>query len=689
VPSAQFGNNASAVTSGTSGTTSPAAGTVETWTMASASGFPAVSSAGTPPGQCTIADPLQPAEYILVTNISSLTFTVTRGAWGTAPVAHAAGATFENVASAGDLAQLKTTDWVNAVTQYGADPTGGADATSAIQLALLSFGTAGGTWYGAGGIVYLPAGKYLISNTLIIPTGVTLRGAGPFTTIIVMSTASGVAADMIQTMTYNSAAQAAVLAVTAPSYGLTAGQLANAFFGGARDLCLHGNAWYTTTLGYNHGINVTTNPLNTAAGSDPQFDTTHTWRDLIITACTGDGFYHAGRSAASLINIAAIANNGNGFSPSYDTSMTGCWAGFNDCAGFYFNHGSQNGAGNKSYNNGNGAVWVSGQAYAPGNVVFYGSALYWCILAVTSATVPSSDATHWTQVTSSNTPTGPTSPQAWGNGWYWDSNCSDHNWAGCDSQEDTNNSYYVHGCNTVTFAGGSAQPNYPNTSNPSPYISSVVLDGCTGCNAALGVGTMTATLAYGLRIINGASKNNIIISSDGTESGTHGMTPDSTAIAGSTNNLTYNGQFIFNSVAYLSSTFTSANSASAQSVTGMALALPAGVYRLQGYLPYQGASAAGTAAFGFTFSGTAGTPTVVTWQWNVSTAAVAPLTSATFTTASAASPTLTTSAGAYMEVYGMLAVTAAGTVQLQVTNGTAADFVEVLAGAFLEFFRVA
>ena len=55
-------------------------------------------------------------------------------------------------------------------TDYGADPTGMTDSTSAIQLALNSAKTLGG------GTVFLPIGKYIVSSTIHIPNYVSLVG---------------------------------------------------------------------------------------------------------------------------------------------------------------------------------------------------------------------------------------------------------------------------------------------------------------------------------------------------------------------------------------------------------------------------------------------------------------------------------------------------------------------------------
>jgi hypothetical protein len=56
-------------------------------------------------------------------------------------------------------------------TSYGATGNGTTDDTAAIQNALAAAGANGG------GLVYLPAGKYHLTNTLNVPSGVELRGA--------------------------------------------------------------------------------------------------------------------------------------------------------------------------------------------------------------------------------------------------------------------------------------------------------------------------------------------------------------------------------------------------------------------------------------------------------------------------------------------------------------------------------
>jgi parallel beta-helix repeat protein len=97
-----FANDPSGiVTSG--GTDVPAAGTQETWALAACASFPAASSTASPPTQFHIADFAAPAELITVSNTSGATWTVTRGAEGTVPVAHVPPFTVVQVTTAGFL----------------------------------------------------------------------------------------------------------------------------------------------------------------------------------------------------------------------------------------------------------------------------------------------------------------------------------------------------------------------------------------------------------------------------------------------------------------------------------------------------------------------------------------------------------------------------------------------------------
>jgi hypothetical protein len=153
------------------GTTAPASGTVETWTVGSSASFPAASSAALPATWFHIADVALPTENIQVTNVSGTTWTVTRGAEGSTPVAHSAGFTVKQVVTAGGYAQLRVTDWLNVATQYGVDLTGATDSTAGMNAA---FGAAPS----GGGYFYVPRGTPQVSGALNVPAGAVIQGGG-------------------------------------------------------------------------------------------------------------------------------------------------------------------------------------------------------------------------------------------------------------------------------------------------------------------------------------------------------------------------------------------------------------------------------------------------------------------------------------------------------------------------------
>jgi parallel beta-helix repeat protein len=134
-----FANNPSTTVS-SGGTTAPSPGTTETWTVASSSSFPA---AATGTSQFHVGDPVLPTEVIAVTNVSGTTWTVTRGAEGTTPVARAAGFTVQQVVTAGPLGTF---------TQAGRGDIGGTGAAPTVTathlaspLPIAQGGTAAGT----------------------------------------------------------------------------------------------------------------------------------------------------------------------------------------------------------------------------------------------------------------------------------------------------------------------------------------------------------------------------------------------------------------------------------------------------------------------------------------------------------------------------------------------------------------
>lgn len=495
----RFYNNASATV--TSGGTTAITGS-ESWTVTSVSGFPTSLLSG---DWFHVADPVLAGEKIKVTAISGsgpYTWTVTRADEGST-VAHSANFVIQQVVTADDFYSLGQV--VN-VQAYGAKGDSATDDTTAIQNALLSFGTLSGWSQGEGGVVFMPPGIYKTSKPLIIPSGVTLRGTGWGSQITLIT---GSNCDVIQTATYNSSSQATILGVSAAS-------ITNAFWAGVRDMAIHGDSFGTTTAGYNHGINVTTNPLTSAAGSDPDFDPLFTVENVRIEACTGDAYYHAGRSGAFLKRVWAAYCNGVGFTLSFDTNLFDCLSEGNS-AGGYFNHSSTVGSGCKFYNNIDN-TWVSGHAYSAGNIAVSAGVMYFCILAVTSSTAPASDATHWTALSA-------TAPQADGWDWYWDTGAGGHNWSAIESQEPSKGSFYFKGPNAgaiqvsaqsevVNFNNGQAAY---NSANPNHYAA-VTLDGVSNVQVNLTSSTQSGGSGIICTTLNSPGRNVLDITSDGTES---------------------------------------------------------------------------------------------------------------------------------------------------------------------------
>lgn len=164
-----FANYAQTTTTSTSGTTAPASGTTETWTVTSSTGFPGATTGG---NTFHIADPALPGEVIQVTNVSGTTWTVIRGAESTTPVAHATGATFKQVVTAGFLNGLAAYILPSGDTTGATDP---ANVNVAINtLAAHNGGTVflgPGQWYGNSAVTYQP------TDTTFGPK-VFIRGAG-------------------------------------------------------------------------------------------------------------------------------------------------------------------------------------------------------------------------------------------------------------------------------------------------------------------------------------------------------------------------------------------------------------------------------------------------------------------------------------------------------------------------------
>lgn len=135
--------NLALTTVSSGGTTAPAPGTTESWTVASSSTFPAAVS-GVSQFHIQEDDPTKQSEIILVTNVSGTTWSVTRGVEGTTPVAHTAGFT---------VIQTVTNSWLSTVR------------TTAVALTAADIGA--GTF---------PAGNYTFQGNVTSSTDGTVLG---------------------------------------------------------------------------------------------------------------------------------------------------------------------------------------------------------------------------------------------------------------------------------------------------------------------------------------------------------------------------------------------------------------------------------------------------------------------------------------------------------------------------------
>lgn len=188
-----FANLASTtVTSG--GTDAPVSGTTQTWVVASSALFPAAST-GVSQFRIVEDDLVKQSEIILVTNVSGTTWSVTRGAEGTTPIAHLTGFTVRPI-----LTKAVLDGWVDNTTDetiagaktfstgpqvFSSNPTVQlADGTSAVQIAMAS---SGGSFH-----TNAVAGDMVVRGTAAGNTQGVLLAAGPTSTGYVRVASAGV-----------------------------------------------------------------------------------------------------------------------------------------------------------------------------------------------------------------------------------------------------------------------------------------------------------------------------------------------------------------------------------------------------------------------------------------------------------------------------------------------------------------
>jgi hypothetical protein len=327
VPFEQFGNVAyGTVTSIGGGSPTPSAGTVQTWTVTATSpdAFSAANNTLTPPTQFHVSDPATGAstESVLVTNAtfvsgSTWTWTVTRGAEGTAPVNHGATFTVYQVASAGSLGNLVQAFSVRSV-QYGAKGDGSTDDTAAIQAAVTACAGAG--------VVYFPPGTYKLSSALTVGTGVTLCGAGQTATTLHQSSTTANAITIGGTTVAN--VQIRDLTITGPSSGSGVGISASANAGANPVVQLVIRNVTVSNMG-SHGISLLVPIVSTFDNVVSNFNGGRGWyvtgvpstgipgTSLSFTACYAntnalDGWYLQTLTYCSL-NGCASDTNGTGY----------------------------------------------------------------------------------------------------------------------------------------------------------------------------------------------------------------------------------------------------------------------------------------------------------------------------------------------------------------------------------------
>ena len=178
-----YSNDAQTVVS-SGGTSAAAGGSSETWIVATPGVFPVSSSTAPRPTAFHVADPAFPAEVIAVTDTSGASWTVTRGAEGSTPVAHSPGFIVKQVVTGGVLATLRDAPAVfNVKTEFLAAGDGVTVDSAPFNNAVTALNAAGG------GTLLVPAGTYVMSN-VEFGSNITVRGAGIGATVFLMDPAA-------------------------------------------------------------------------------------------------------------------------------------------------------------------------------------------------------------------------------------------------------------------------------------------------------------------------------------------------------------------------------------------------------------------------------------------------------------------------------------------------------------------
>jgi len=376
-----------------------------------------------------------------------------------------------------------------------------------------------------GGNVYLGAGVTYTSIPIVIQTNVHLWGTGFNTSELRLLPNSN--CDVVQFF-------------TSPD-----GVASNAFFCGLWNIEINGNINNQSSSDFHSGVNLTTNPISSAATHDPDFDPSHILCNVHIKLTTGHGYYaRNSRNGTRLIGVWIESVGGHCYYTGTDTEYIGCHAQNAGMAGWYISHSSAKGSANKSYNNGHAFMWTSGSNYNVGAYAIYSGNLYRALNTLTNdTTVPSSDSSNWVNVASA---TGA------GYGWFFDGSTStESSWAACDAQQNAAGGIYLSNTQSVVFQGTISQVNTgfgiagpTNQSNNPNNYSAVTLDNTR--SSIITVTTQALQYAYVFRLLNGSTSNDVTLTSDGTAAST--LSPDSTTPLYSGNSIAYNGTSLTNTI---------------------------------------------------------------------------------------------------------------------------------------------
>ena len=261
------------------------------------------------------------------------------------------------------------------------------------------------------------------------------------------------------------------------------------------------------------------------------------------TAWSSATSYVAGNivSSGGTTFICTVANTNQ--APVFNTTVEQLLAGGNTATAYW-----------QAIGNGSVAYWYPSQTYAVGDCVLWADNLYRCTTAVASSTtVPSSDGTHWVNLTSA------TNACDYGTGYFLGdvtatsgSLLQSISLAGCSAQQNATNAYVAYRLNGVNVTGIANSFPCPNggstidSTNFNQYAGLAVI-GCVGGN--FNVTVTNGSNGYALRLVNSGgqnpNQNNIILGTDTTI--TTGRTGDSFGLTYSTtafNFVLLNGQML-------------------------------------------------------------------------------------------------------------------------------------------------